>query len=411
MSRADVKVAVIIDEEADPSVAEAYFRAVSDNRFPWYRLSLFLDPERETDAIQALTELIDLAIKSGGPLTGPVATITPHSGTPFVRARLRVSGFHPYSNFNAFWEPHGQTCVVGGGIELDQNGSGECDVFIPDGRIATVGPHTIRVVDSVGNVATTMFEITEAWPGPYLRAMPSTAKPGEQITVIGGGAPKNSKIAVHFWNGNQGDGRPAIDTDDQGNFQCAFELPWLVGVELVKPGRHRISADAARAGCPSYRVNAFVEVPEYMPPGSLQWKSGRSQLTDGICVLQPEFTLQSDLVTIRFRIRNERTSAIQLLPGSGPVLFESDKDLRYSEYRFEPVFIQPKPVGPGQETEVVTQFRRCFPFLPKPLLFQARSFVLVLLFATADGQTIRFLFHDNWPAEVWAEPSNHQPPT
>jgi hypothetical protein len=28
----------------------------------------------------------------------------------------------------------------------------------------------------------------------------------------------------------------------------------------------------------------------------------------------------------------------------------------------------------------------------------------VLLFATAEGQTIKLLFHDTWPAEVWAKP-------
>jgi len=133
-----------------------------------------------------------------------------------------------------------------------------------------MGPHIVRVVDSVGNIAVATFEVTEAWPAPYLRALPSSVKPGEQMTVVGGGAPRNAKIMVHFWNGNQGEGRPEVTADAAGNFHCAFDVPWLVGLELVKPGHHRVSADATRAGFPSYRVNTFVEVPEYCPPGLLQ---------------------------------------------------------------------------------------------------------------------------------------------
>jgi hypothetical protein len=409
MSTADVKVALILDDGADPKVAESYFRAIPDRRFEWFWVSEFLGPDSETEAIRKLRELIEVAIKSGGPLTGATASLTPPSGAPFTKARLHILGFHPYSNFNAFWDPEGHTCVIGGGIDTDQSGAGECDVFIPDGRIAAYGSHIVRVVDSVGNIATTSFEVTEAWPAPYIRAIPSLVKPGDQLTVVGGGAPRNTKIMVHFWNGNQGDGRPELTSDEAGNFQCTIEVPWLVGIELVKTGRHRVSADAVRAGIPSFRVNAFLDIPDYMPPGFLQWKSGHSQSQDGICVLQPEFTIQADLVSIRLRIRNDRNSGIQLIQGSGPVIFESDKDLKYSEYTFQPIYIQDKPIAPREEAEVATQFRRRFPFLPKPLLFRARSVVLVLLFATAERQTVKMLFHETWPAEVWAEPPNAPP--
>jgi hypothetical protein len=406
MSRADVKVALIIDEDADPGVPEAYFRAVPDNRFHWYPLSTFIDPVQEKKAIEVLTALLEEAVKTGGPLTGTSASVTPASGAPFTRGRLKVSGFHPYSGFNAFWDPDGQTCVVGGSLETDQNGSGECDVLIPDGRIASVGMHVLRVVDSVGNIATAKFEVTEAWPAPYLRALPSSRKPGELLTIGGGGAPRNSKVMVYFWTGNRGEGRPEVIADDAGNFQCAFELPWLVGVELVKPGRHRISASRARGEASSYHVNTYVEVLEYAPPESLQWKSERSQAKDGICVLRPEFTVLSDLITVRLHIRNDRTTPIRLQPSSVPVIFENDTDLRYSEYTFTPVFVGPNYIQPTEEALVVTQFRRRFVFLPKALVCPARGFALVLEFGTAEGETITLRFYDVWPADVWAEPGS-----
>jgi hypothetical protein len=406
MSRADVKVAVLIDEEADPAVAESYFRTVSDNRFPWCRLSLLLDPEKEAEAIRTLTEYITQAIKSEGALTGPTASIAPASGTPFVRARLQVSGFHPFTTFSAFWDPEGQTCVIAGGIEMDENGSGKCDVFIPDGRLATVGPHTIKVVDSVGNVATARFEVTEAWPAPYIRAVPSSISPGEQLTVIGGGAPRDGKIMVHFWNGNHGDGRPET-ADQAGNFQCVLEVPWLVGMDLVKPGRHRVSAGPApvAGGSPPYHINTFVEVPGYSAPETLQWKSGHTQSRDDICILRPEFIIQGDLITIRLPIRNDRKSAVQLLPDGGPIVLDLNMDLRSTEYRFQCVAIEHKPIFPGQVSDVTVRFRRLFAFIPRTLLPTARSLTIVLLFATAEGQTIRFVFVDTWPAEAYAEPS------
>lgn len=198
MSQADVKVALIMDEEADPRVAKAYFGVVADNRFHWFWLSQFLDPNYEDAAISILVGLLREAQDIGGPLVAqrPTVTMHPSVGAPFSLSEIRVTGFHPDREFSVFWEPEGVTTLLGVGRSITETGAGECKVVIPHGGAATPGRHIVRAVDSLGNFAVTEFDITSGWPAPSIRAVPGELKPGDSGSVVGGGAPRSTSLTV-----------------------------------------------------------------------------------------------------------------------------------------------------------------------------------------------------------------------
>lgn len=56
-SSADLQITVLIDEEFDPKVADAYYRANTKNEFPTIWLSDVLDPKREDYVVGRLDEL------------------------------------------------------------------------------------------------------------------------------------------------------------------------------------------------------------------------------------------------------------------------------------------------------------------------------------------------------------------
>lgn len=402
MSDADVKVALLIDETADPKVSEAYFRAIPDNRFHWFFVSQFLDPGREPEAIRTLEGLFRKAIEVGGPLTarGPTAAVSPQSGNAFSKVSFRVTGFHPGSEFRVFWDPTGATSLVGGASEVGTDGVGECIAWIPHGGLARPGKHALRAVDSLGNAAETTFDVPSAWRPPYLRAMPTLVRPGETLTLVGAGAPASCTLTVFLWQGNGGHEITRAEADAIGDFEASFEVPWHQGKELIASGRHRVSVAASGGGI-DFHAQTYVEIAPASLPGIIEWETNGSESQDGIAVVKPRFVIQDDRVSIFTDIRNDRVDEIRLAPLAACDITESDEETRETSYPLECASIEERLIRPSEQVAVSIIFRRKFDCLPPPTWCTWRHIDIRLIFLENNGGIVQRYWIETWPEGVW----------
>ena len=115
MSPADVRLSILIDREADPKVAEAYFRAVPDNRFSWIWASQILDPALESDISLELEKLIvgpDSAVSSSG--GGARFWNVPFKRNPFFTGREETLSTIEKRLFNSASTAITQSQAIGG---------------------------------------------------------------------------------------------------------------------------------------------------------------------------------------------------------------------------------------------------------------------------------------------------------
>ncbi|MDQ3779313.1 MAG: hypothetical protein M3354_02020 [Chloroflexota bacterium] len=404
MSSADVRVALLMDREVDPRVADGYFRVVADNRFRWYWLSLFLDPANEALAVQTLGDLLQEAQQIGGPLVAqrPAVSIYPATGAPFSRAVVRVAGFHPDHDFSVFWDPDGITTLLGIGRGIASTGTGESEVFLPHGGIATPGQHIIRAVDSLGNVATTTFGVAPAWPAPSVRAVPSEAKPGEVISLVGGGAPAGKELTIFLWREHQGWGFAKVIPDERGEFSGSLEIPWLLGsLELVKPGRYKLSVSPTQGG-PPFEAHTNMVIPPFSPPGVLEWQAGTSHKSYDVALLRPHFRVEGDRISVAMKIRNDRQQAIILVPQGLLAIIEITPELKQRGYEFECVAATTATIDPGMEVDASFDFRRNFEAMPADVFPPMRLIHLVLPIRTPDEGLVYLKQAETFPIEIWA---------
>lgn len=406
MSTADVRVALIFDEEDDPEVAEAYFRTFPDNRFDWCKLSRFLNPRFEAEALVFLEKILSTAVQLGGPLTGrkPTASVSPPSGTPFSRAIVRVTGFHPDRDFTVFWDPKGTTSLIGSGRDISSEGSGECSVLIPHGGLAGPGTHQLRVVDSLGNVATTEYEINLAWPTPYLRVVPVEIKPGMTLTLIGAGAPADCYLTVFLWRGNRGDGIGRVKSDSRGEFSISLEFPWLVNlVELLKSGRHRLSVTPEEGGF-MFDAHTYLEVQPFLPPGTVEWTLDRSMKTHDIALIRPHYQVTGKFINVSLWVRNDRQSAVTLAPLGHMSLLEFTESLQQLQYGFDCIEASTITIDPDSEAFVSFKFLRNFDSLPcesDALLHPMRRVTVTLPFLTLEEGMVLLQLTEIFPIDIW----------
>lgn len=406
-SDADVKIALLMDREADPRVAEAYFRGVAANRFPWFWLSQFLDPAQELEALSILEGLLKEATEAGGPLTAqsPAASVHPSAGSPFSRTTLRVSGFHPDHDFTTFWDPNGSTTLLAMGGAVGIDGSGECEFVIPHGGIAKTGDHVIRAVDSLGNAAETKFRVATAWPSPSLRAVPSKIRPGETLALVGGGAPKSIGLSIMIWNGQQGFGIPdsKVKTDERGEFEASLEFPWLLNYMTVMPkGRLKLSLICMEGGLP-YEAITYIEVLHYSPPGTFEWISNYSTKWYDIALIRPRFLVADDRILVSLPFRNDRDGPIVLLPFGMMSIVEMSQDLQEEGYGFECIDAGVgTTIDPGQESECRLEFRRLFDVLPQHLIPPIRQFIILVPVRLGNDDVAWIRISETFPLEIWS---------
>ena len=403
MSRADVRVALIIDKEADPKVSELYFRTVPDNRFHWYWLSQFLDPVQESTALVQLEDMLVEAIQLGGPLTAlrPTATINPASGPPFSRVNFRVTGFHPDRDFTVFWEPSGPTCAVGACRGVNTDGTAECTILIPHGGIAARGRHMLRAVDSLGNIAETEFEVTSAWPIPYMRVMPRNFKPGDILHFVGGGAPANSKLTIFFWQNNSGDGVANIDVNNLGEFAGSFNIPFTRGgFEVIEPGRHRISVTAW--GGYIFETHTYILTEEAPFPDPFEWRASSSHWQESITIERNAFRVQGERLRVMMNFHNDRDSEV-LLEDVTASIIESGQNVEQKIYELNRVTLETGPIWPGRMGPQLrsAEFSRLFDPLPPLAHGMTRQLNLCLFFQTKEVGALKLIDSYNWPGGIW----------
>jgi hypothetical protein len=335
----------------------------------------------------------------------PVASIDPSIGAPFELVTVKVRGLNSDRDFSVVWDPGGVASLLTVGRTVQSDGTGECRVFIPRGGIASPGYHAMKIVDSIGNNAVTPFEIATAWPAPWLRAVPETVKPSEELTVVGGGAPKDCELEIFLWTGDTGSGIAHTKTDQRGEFLGKFDLPWTVqALKLVEPGRHRLTVAPREGGAP-FETTTYIDIPVFSPPGVLEWSSGSSHKSFDLAIIRPHFRVVDDRISVSTEIRNDRGSPVVFVPAGETIIIEFAMDLTERGYRFERIATTTAArIDPEAKIGVQMEFRRLFDVLPRDVFpIPLRILILKLPFLTAEGELILVQATETFPVEIWSE--------
>ena len=406
-SPADIHVALIVDPDADISVSEAYFRSVPDNRFRWHWVSEFLDPANESRAVEVINELLTEAENLGGPLVSPdpTLTISPTSGAPYSRVDVRVEGFNPTSDFSVMWDHEDVTVLLAGERELSADGSGATEILVPHGGTAVAGKHSIRAIDSLGNVARSEFYVTPAWPFPTVRVLPTSARPDDSVTLVGGGAPPLTELSVFYWIGHSGWSFATLTSDERGEFAGAIVIPWMFGqLQLIQPGRCKLQLIPKEGGA-QFRAHTYIDILPFNPPGILQWQENGFQTVFGLTFINPSFQVEEDLFSVSLRVRNDRNAEIALFPCQLAIQWFdhpfSEQGPKRNAVDFELVESPICTIEPGAAVDAVFRFRvdidLCKPTTTEP--FRTVIFNLPIINSNREVETIS----DAWrfPFGLW----------
>lgn len=405
MSQADVRVSIILDESVDASVATAYFRTVGDNRFVWHWASDFLDDSKTDQALQTLRSLLDEARSVGGPLveSGPDIIVNPASGPPFTKVSVTAAGFHPRQDLDIFWDPDGLTTHITHVYGLNDEGGGHCEGFIPHSLMAPVGKHSIRAIDTLGNSALASFDVTVAWPTPSVRVVPDVAHPGTEVTVVGGGAPPGIELTTFLWQESGGTGVATASVDERGEFAVRFVVPWLLGgLEVLRPGRHRVSLTPTEGG-PRFETHTHLEVPPFSPPDTIEWQTGLSQKSYGIAVFDSGFSVNGRDVTWRATMRNDNKTVVFIGPMALLTMVQHLDTMLEEVFQFDSKEGQIRTMVHGEAIGISFGFHRSFEIDDDLRPRLSRLVRLRLTAKTEDDDTVLLDSIYTFPFDAWLE--------
>lgn len=413
-SDAHVKVAVIIDSDIDGKVANRYFKEFSSSGFYFVWLSNFLDLDRTSEIESLILKYVEEARILAGPLLpeGPQLTVEEIPYGPFSPCVVGCQGFHPGTDVHLYWDPLGKTRYLGFARSTSPRGECELSFTLPDGGLATVGNHTLRAVDDLGNAAVTEIHVSKGWPVPYLQISPDIAKPGQVIEVRGEGAPANVELTVFFWNDrNMGHGVGIVGVDQLGSFRGEIDLPWFKDYRLVEPSSEsRISCSPSEGGF-GFQVSVPLTIDEYNPPGIFQWESRQSSGQYGVVVLEPLFRVENKVLTIEFDVRNDRDSSVSVLPIGELAILMLGPELTNLSLTFECKTASWGVLSPGARGRVMLEFERMFDEIPRTSQTMGGGTLrLAIPFRDeVSGEIFWFQVIEQFPVEVWVSRSNEPP--
>jgi hypothetical protein len=265
VSRADEKLAILIDSDVDKEVSDAFFAAIPNGEIEWVYLREVLLMERETQFIAELKSWISRAEFVAGSVsgTGFHCVISDHNLQIFKRYKLFYSRIEPPDRIRVYLSTNT------GAIELaslqTEQSEGEISFELPWHQALSPAEYRLCATSDRGYRWSTWIRIPTLPPAPVLVLHKDAADFGETVGFEVRNFPGTRELTLYFHQKHTGQGVYSGTLLDNGALSAEFRVPSLHAfTALVAPGIHRVSASCL--GC---RADAYLNIRDSRKPDEL----------------------------------------------------------------------------------------------------------------------------------------------
>ena len=309
VSRADAKLAILIDSDVDPKVSDAFFAAIPTGEIESVYLRELLLIERETWFIARIRTVISRAEFVAGSVSGTGF----HCG--ISDCNLQVFGLYTVSYSNI--EPPDrirvylpiEAEVIGLGSFAPEGKEGEISFELPWHLGLSPREYRLRVTSEKGHRWSTWVRILTPPSVPVLVLHKECADFGETVGFEVRNFPSKRELTLFFHQRHTGQGIYSGTLSDTGALSGEFCVPSLhASTELVTPGIHRVSVN-----CRGCQADAYLNVCDSRKPDELiiegrHFSSGNSWYTVSVS----RIVAKSHCLRFHFEIANTTQSPLKL---------------------------------------------------------------------------------------------------
>jgi hypothetical protein len=247
-SRADEKLAILIDEDLEADVATNFFKAIPDGQVKSVSLREVLLNRHRAKFVGLVEDLVGSAeFKNGS--TDPNRFYCFFEGREIeIFKKLRIE-FHnapvneiltiQLQQHESMFKPEDLTS-----IKITEP-SGVLDVPVPYVRNSPGESYYLAAYLSSGERWRTRVYIRKAVAVPTVFVAPGEYSPLGEVSFSVRDFPAGAKLRTMILQGNQGQGcnhGQEVTTGDDGSASGVFTVPHFIGMERIEPGKHALQA-------------------------------------------------------------------------------------------------------------------------------------------------------------------------
>lgn len=246
-SSADVRLAILIDQDVEPGVAKSFFRAIPLPVVEHVYLRQVLLQEYEADFRQRLKDLVAKSeFHAGGLAPGSFRCSLKEGNhlSSLTRRTLRYENASEGSRLRLSLHTRTDTIelISSPGVLLDGD-SGELKFWIPLREEICAGEHKLKAKLDDGRVWGTEVYISQVPPTPSLTVGKEDVKIGESLAFSVCNFPPDTELSLTLWQGHSGIGVFRGTTDSKGSATGEARIPPTIGnADRTRQGIHRLQA-------------------------------------------------------------------------------------------------------------------------------------------------------------------------
>jgi hypothetical protein len=324
VSRADAKLAILIDSDVDPKVSDAFFAAIPTGEIESVYLRELLLIERETWFIARIRTAISRAEFVAGSVsgTGFHCHISDCNLQVFGLYTLSYSNIEPPDRIRVYLPIEAE--AIGLGSFPTEGKEGAISFELPWHQGLSPREYRLCVTSEKGHRWSTWVRILTPPSVPVLVLHKECADFGETVGFEVRNFPSKRELTLFFHQRHTGQGVYSGTMSDTGALSGEFCVPSLhASTELVTPGIHRVSAN-----CRGCQADACLNIRDTRKPDELiiegrRFSSGNSWYT--VCVSR--IVAKTHCLTCHFEIANTTKSPLKLESASCVVQLPGDQYL------------------------------------------------------------------------------------